>query len=68
MSHLLSDSEGSASLAPHTEEFHLQGVQRLYLAIVNRAILDVLENDKNSAAAELWLLSRDFDQLQGLFA
>lgn len=41
-----------------TEKFP-QGVGRLYLAIVNRAILDVLENGKNSAAAERWLLSID---------
>jgi hypothetical protein len=26
------------------EKFHLNAVRRLYLAIVNRAILDVLEN------------------------
>ena len=44
-----------------------QGVGRLYLAIVNRAILDVLENGENSRAAERWLLSRDFDRLQELF-
>ena len=44
-----------------------QGVRRLYLAIVNRAILDVLENGKNSRAAERWLLSRDFDRLEALF-
>jgi hypothetical protein len=39
----------------------------LYLAIVNRAVLDVLENGENSAAAERWLLGRDFDRLQELF-
>jgi len=50
-----------------TERFHPKAVGRLYLAIVNRAILDVLENGKESAAAEQWLLSRDFDRLQGLF-
>jgi glycerate kinase len=50
-----------------TQEFHPDGVKRLYLAIVNRAILDVLENGENSQAAERWLLSRDFDQLEAVF-
>ena len=65
---LLSDRERSAHGADQTEKFHPQGLQRLYLAIVNRAILDVLEKGENSAAAERWLLSRDFDRLQELFA
>ena len=60
---LLSDRDRSAHGADQTEKFHPQGVQRLYLAIVNRAILDVLENGENSAAAERWLLSSDFDRL-----
>ena len=54
------------SVADRTKKFP-RGVGRLYLAIVNRAILDVLENGENSAAAEQWLLSRDFDRLQELF-
>jgi hypothetical protein len=53
-------------IADQTENFP-RGVGRLYLAIVNRAILDVLESGKNSAAAERWLLSRDFDRLEELF-
>jgi hypothetical protein len=64
---LRSDRERSAHRADQTEKFHPQGVQGLYLAIVNRAILDVLENGENSAAAERWLLSRDFNRLQELF-
>jgi len=64
---LLPDTEGSATLAHQTEKFHPQAVGRLYLAIVNRAILDVLENGKNSPAAERWLLSKDFEKLQKLF-
>jgi hypothetical protein len=44
-----------------------KAVRRLYLAIVNRAILDLLENGKNSPAAKRWLLSGDFDRLQELF-
>ena len=47
-----------------TEKFHPQAVRRLCLAVVNRAILDVLENGKESREAERWLLSRDFDSLQ----
>jgi hypothetical protein len=47
-----------------TEKFHLHAVRRLYLAIVNRAILDVLENGQQSREAKRWLLGRDFDSLQ----
>jgi hypothetical protein len=50
-----------------TERFRPEAVRRLYLAIVNRAILDLLENGKNSPAAKRWLLSGDFDRLQELF-
>lgn len=63
---LLSDARNGGAIADQTGKFP-RGVGRLYLAIVNRAILDVLENGKNSAAAERWLLSRDFDRLQELF-
>jgi hypothetical protein len=63
---VLSDARKGGSFMDRTEKFPL-GVGRLYLAIVNRAILDVLENGENSAAAERWLLSRDFDRLQELF-
>ena len=62
---LLSDTNKDGSIAEQTAKFP-QGVTRLYLAIVNRAILDVLENGKNSRAAERWLLSRDFDRLEKL--
>ena len=63
---LLSDTNEDGSIAEQTAKFP-QGVTRLYLAIVNRAILDVLENGKDSRAAERWLLSRDFDRLEELF-
>ena len=63
---LLSDTNKDGSVAEQTAKFP-QGVKRLYLAIVNRAILDVLENGENSRAAERWLLSRDFDRLEELF-
>jgi hypothetical protein len=65
-SRLLSDALKGGTIADRTEKFP-QGAGRLYLAIVNRAILDVLENGENSATAERWLLSRDFDRLQELF-
>jgi len=50
-----------------TEKLHRHAVKRLCLAIVNRAILDVLENGKESREAERWLLSRDFESLQAAF-
>jgi len=50
-----------------TQKFHPHGVRRLCLAIVNRAILDVLENGGESREAKRWLLSRDFDSLQATF-
>ena len=50
-----------------TKKFHRRAVRRLCLAIVNRAILDVLESGKESQEAERWLLSRDFESLQAAF-
>ena len=50
-------------IADQTEKGHHHAVRRLYLAIVNRAILDVLENGQESREAEQWLLSRDFELL-----
>jgi len=49
------------------EQFSPHAVRRLCRAIVNRAILDVLENGKESREAERWLLSKDFDSLQATF-
>lgn len=60
------DTGKDGFIAEQTAEFR-RGVARLYLAIVNRAILDVLENGKNSRAAQRWLLSSDFDRLEQLF-
>jgi hypothetical protein len=54
----------TGSIGDQTEKFHLHAARRLYLAIVNRAILDVLENGHESREAKRWLLSRDFDSLQ----
>ena len=57
----------TSSIGDQTEKLHPHGVRRLCLAIVNRAILDVLENGHESREAERWLLSRDFDSLQATF-
>jgi hypothetical protein len=39
------------------EELHAQAAERLYLAVVNQAIFDVLENREEAKEAEQWLLS-----------
>jgi len=64
---MLTTANRSGNIGDPDETFRQQAVGRLYLAIVNRAILDLLENGKNSPAAKRWLLSRDFDRLQELF-
>jgi len=44
-----------------------RAAQRLFVAVVNQAILDVLEHEEEAEDAERWLLSKDFDALQSLF-
>jgi len=44
-----------------SDEFHPQAARRLFLAVVNQAISDVLENNKEAKAAEQWLLSEEFN-------
>lgn len=63
---LLPGEKKSRRLGDKGEKFR-KSASRLYLAIVNRAILDALENGRNSTAAQRWLLSRDFDKLEALF-
>lgn len=58
-----SHRNSTSALGSQTEKVHRHAVRRLCLAIVNRAILDVLENGKESREAEQWLLSRDFEGL-----
>ena len=41
--------------------------ERLFVAVVNQAILDVLERGEDAKDAERWLLSKDFGALQSLF-
>jgi hypothetical protein len=50
-----------------SSEFPARSAERLFVAVVNRAILDVLEHGKEAEEAEHWLLSKDFDALQNLF-
>ena len=51
-----------------SNEFRPQVAERLFLAVVNQAISDVLDNGKEAKEAERWLLSKDFDTLDRLFA
>lgn len=60
-------SKVKRSRKANKEQLHPEGVGRLYLAIVNRAVLDVLENGEDARSAERWLMSKEFDKLQGLF-
>jgi hypothetical protein len=49
-----------------TDEFHPQAARRMFLAVVNQAIFDVLENNEEAKAAEQWLLSEEFDNFAEL--
>jgi len=51
-----------------SNEFQRGATARLFLAVVNQAIADVLENGKEAKEAEQWLLSKDFDALDRLCA
>jgi hypothetical protein len=64
--HLGSRRIAIAQTAQQTGHSHSQALLRLYRAIVNRAILDALENGEHSPAAQQWLLSRDFDRREQL--
>jgi len=48
-------------------EFQARAAERLFVAVMNQAILDLLEHGKEAEEAERWLLSEDFDALQNLF-
>ncbi len=52
---------GGAHVTFRTEEFHPEAARRLFLAVVNQAIFDVLEKNEEAKAAEQWLLSEEFD-------
>ena len=49
-------------------EFRRQAAKGLFLALVNQAVSDVLENGKEAKEAERWLLSKDFDVFDRFFA
>jgi hypothetical protein len=40
----------------------------LFLAVVNQAVSDVLENMEEAKEAEQWLLSKEFDDLVALLS
>jgi hypothetical protein len=44
-----------------SEEFRPHAARRLFLAVVNQAISDVLENNEEAKEAQQWLLSEEFD-------
>jgi len=50
-----------------SSDFQARAAERLFVAVVNQAILDVLEHSEDAKDAERWLLSKDFDALQSLF-
>ena len=49
-----------------SSEFQTRAAERLFVAVVNQAILDVLEHGEEAEDAKRWLLSKDFDALQNL--
>jgi hypothetical protein len=49
--------------AIQSEDLHPEGIQRLWAAIINRAIRDVLDDGSYASGAERWLLSREFDRI-----
>ena len=50
-----------------SSDFQARAAERLFVAVVNQAILDVLEHGEEAEDAKRWLLSEDFDALQNLF-
>jgi hypothetical protein len=61
-------NEERPGMQSQSNEFRPQATERLFLAVVNQAISDVLENGKEAKEAERWLLSKDFDALDRLFS
>jgi hypothetical protein len=60
-------SEECSGMQSKSNDFRPQASERLFLAVVNQAISDVLENGKEAKEAERWLLSKDFEVLNRLF-
>ena len=61
-------NEERSEMLSQSNEVCTQATERLFLAVVNQAILDVLENGQEAKEAERWLHSKDFDALDRLFA
>ena len=61
-------NEEGPGMQSQSNEFRAQATKRLFLAVVNQAVSDVLENGKEAKEAERWLLSKDFDALDRLFS
>ncbi len=51
-----------------SKECDPKGAERLFLAVVNQAVSDLLENREEAKEAEQWLLSKDFDELVALLS
>ena len=49
-----------------SKEYDTNGAQSLFLAVVNQAVSDLLENREEAKEAEQWLLSKAFDELVAL--
>lgn len=49
-------------------EYDPKRAERLFLAVVNQAVSDVLENMEEAKEAEQWLLSKEFDDLVALLS
>jgi hypothetical protein len=49
-------------------EFQARAAERLFVAVANQAVLDVLERGEQAEDAQRWLLSKDFEALQRLFS
>jgi hypothetical protein len=50
-----------------SSDSHARAAKRLFVAVVNQAILDVSEHGEDAKDAERWLLSKNFGALQSLF-
>jgi hypothetical protein len=59
---------GATHMTYQTDEFHPHAAKRLFLAVVNQAISDVLEKNEEAKAAEQWLLSEEFDNFAELLS
>jgi hypothetical protein len=51
----------------HSSECQPRAAERLFVAVVDQAILDLLQDGEEAEEAKRWLLSKDFDALQSLF-